>query len=132
MHFTSKFAAAAAAAAVAATVVNAAPYSPYPLPDGFPAPTAPQLAAIAVAAGGSLPASPPTSPPPSNLTAGAITTVQLIALNEIFEVAYFTDLLTNITTSVTGYNVTALGYNETSVVAALTAIQAVRSHLIET
>ena len=36
--------------------------------------------------------------------ATGVTTLQLLALNELFEVAYFTELLTNVTTNVAGYD----------------------------
>ena len=99
-----------------AAAVAAAPYGPYPLSDGFPAPSPAQLAEIETMAGGSL----PNGPLPTQLTPSAIVTLQLIALNEIFEVAYFTDLLSNITTNVTGYELD--GYNRTFVIEALTAV----------
>ena len=94
----------------------AAPYGPYPLSDGFPEPSPAQLAEIETLAGGSL----PNGPLPTQLSPTAIVTLQLIALNEIFEVAYFTDLLANITTNVTGYELD--GYNRTFVIEALTAV----------
>ncbi|KAH6722774.1 late sexual development protein [Leptodontidium sp. MPI-SDFR-AT-0119] len=40
---------------------------------------------------------------PSSLKAGGIHALQLIAVNELFEVAYFTELVKNITTGVSGY-----------------------------
>ena len=94
----------------------AAPYGPFPLADGFPNPSPAQLKQIETLAGGSL----PNGPLPTTLTPSAVVAVQLIALNEIFEVAYFTDLLSNITNSVPGYELT--GYNRTYVTEALTAV----------
>ncbi|MCJ1381873.1 hypothetical protein MMC17_004985 [Xylographa soralifera] len=99
-----------------AGVVVAAPYGPFPLQDGFPSPSPAQLKEIETLAGGSL----PNGPLPTTLQPGAVTALQLIALNEIFEVAYFTDLVSNITTNVTGYDLA--GYNRTFVIEALTAV----------
>jgi hypothetical protein len=69
-------------------------------------------------AGGTL----PNGALPSSLKAGGIQALQLIAANELFEVAYFTDLLQNVTDNVPGYQVEDYDY----VVATLTAIRAVR------
>ena len=96
---------------------------PFPLSDGFPSPNPAQLAEIESTAGGSI----PNGPLPTALKPAGVTTLQLIALNEIFEVAYFNDLLTNITTGVPGYDVTALGYNMSYVVETFTTIRAVRN-----
>ncbi|MCJ1282830.1 hypothetical protein MMC26_002156 [Xylographa opegraphella] len=105
----------ASLSALAACVV-AAPYGPFPLQDGFPSPSPAQLKGIETLAGGSL----PNGPLPTKLQPSAVAALQLIALNEIFEVAYFTDLLTNITTNVAGYDLA--GYNRTFVIEALTAV----------
>ena len=117
MRFTSSI----AAAALVGGVAQAAPYAPFPLADGFPSPNPAQLAQIQATAGGSL----PDGPLPTSLKPAGVTTLQLIALNEIFEVAYFNDLLTNVTTGVPGYDVEALGFNKTYVVNTLTAVRAV-------
>lgn len=101
----------------------AAPYNPFPLPDGFPSPNPTQLNQISKAAGGSL----PNSPLPTSLTPDGVTTLQLIALNEIFEVAFFTDLLYNVTNKVPGYEDTG-DFDRDYVIDALTAIQNVRTH----
>ncbi|KAF4630723.1 hypothetical protein G7Y89_g7417 [Cudoniella acicularis] len=45
----------------------------------------------------------PNGPLPTKLTPAAVQTLQLIAANELFEVAYFTELISNITTKVPGY-----------------------------
>ena len=58
-----------------------------------------QIAQIEKGAGGSL----PNGPLPANLQSAGVTTLKLIALNENFEVAYFTSLLHNITEEVPGY-----------------------------
>jgi len=85
-----------------AGLASAAPYQPFPLRDGFPNPSPAQLAVIEKAAGGTLPNGP--TPPNPNSAAAALD-LQVIAFNEIFEVAYFTQLLHNVTTGVHGYKV---------------------------
>lgn len=93
MHFTSAVALAGAVANVAAS-----PFK-FPTPDGFPNPSPKQLATIEQEAQGSL----PDGPLPTIVKAGGITTLQLLATNELFETAYFTELLANITHEVPGY-----------------------------
>lgn len=83
--------------------VVAAPPFQFPLPDGFPNPTPAQLAQIEKEAGGTL----SNSFLPASLKSGAVTALQLLANNELFEVAYFTELLNNITSNVPGYDATA-------------------------
>lgn len=100
----------------------AAPYGPFPLADGFPSLSAAQLAEIETLAGGSL----PNGALPTTLKPEAVAALQLIALNEIFEVAYFTELLHNVTTKVAGYELT--GLNSTYITKALTAIVNVSTH----
>ena len=103
----------------------AAPYSPYPLPDGFPNPSASELQKIEQLAGGSF----PTLAGPSSISAESAANLRLIAFNEIFEVAYFTDLLANITKGVKGY--TDLGaFPKAFVEEALTAVINVRISVI--
>ncbi|KAH8178030.1 ferritin-like domain-containing protein [Sarocladium implicatum] len=68
--------------------------------DGFPKPNTKQTLLIAEQAGGKLPA----ASLPSGLSKTSITTLQLIAFNELFEVAYFSSLLNNLTMNATGYN----------------------------
>ena len=46
----------------------------------------------------------PNGPLPTVLKSTGVTTLQLLALNELFEVAYFTELLANVTNSVPGYD----------------------------
>lgn len=89
----------AAVAASAASLAAAAPFS-FPLADGFPNLNSTALAEVYKLAGGTL----PNGALPSNLTASATQTLQLIAANEIFEVAYFTELLSNVTNKVSGYD----------------------------
>ncbi|KUJ14586.1 uncharacterized protein LY89DRAFT_650489 [Mollisia scopiformis] len=85
-------------ASTAANLAIAAPLS-YPLPNGFPNLNATALAEVYKLAGGTL----PNGALPTQLTAGATQTLQLIAANELFEVAYFTELVNNITNKVPGY-----------------------------
>ena len=80
-----------AAAYPAATV-------PYPAQ-----PNQEQLAQISINAGGSLSDAPP--PPASAASPDGITNFQLIAFNELFEVAFFTELIANVTNEVHGYRV---------------------------
>ncbi|KAG8526641.1 uncharacterized protein KY384_008070 [Bacidia gigantensis] len=93
MHFPIIFGLSAALPLIVASPVQ------FPLPDGFPNPSADQVVAIQQKAGGSLPG----GPLPASLQPNGVTALKLIALNEIFEVAYFTSLLYNITHEVAGY-----------------------------
>jgi hypothetical protein len=83
-------------------IVSAAPFS-FPLANGFPNVTAPskQLTFIQNKAHGSL----PNGGPPANITANTLTSLQLIAFNELSEVAFFTELLSNVTNNVEGYRI---------------------------
>ncbi len=103
---------------VAAAGVAATPFK-FPLPDGFPNPSPAQLAVIEKEAGGTL----PNGPLPTSLKSAGVTTLQLLAINEIFEVAYFTELLANVTNGVPGYDAKSIAPLEKSyVVKALTAV----------
>jgi hypothetical protein len=91
----------------------------FPLSNGFPdimVPSA-ELTAIQKQAHGTI----PNGALPKQLSDASATNFQLIAFNEIFEVAYFTSLLKNITSGEAGYDV---GKGEDFVVEAITAIQA--------
>ena len=105
-------------------VVSAAPflYDDNPLGNGFPTIANPstQLSEIEAAAHGSLPTglSPPAPP-----TANSITSLRLIAFNELFEVAFFTELIANITNNIDGYTFRTTHEKEV-VLTTLTAIQA--------
>ena len=90
---------------LSATVTGAlaAPQVQFPLPDGFPNPLPDQLAQIEKNAGGTL----TNAFLPASFKSGAITALQLLANNEISEVAFFTELLNNITNNVPGYDITA-------------------------
>ncbi|KAK4695155.1 hypothetical protein P7C71_g2543, partial [Lecanoromycetidae sp. Uapishka_2] len=104
---------------IAVARVAAAPYNSFPLLDGFPQPNTSQLSEIEQKAQGSL----PNSLLPTSLKSTGITILQLIALNEIFEVAFFTQLIANITNNVTGYDATALApLDYTYVLKSLTAV----------
>jgi hypothetical protein len=105
--------------------VSSAPSSPgpssFPLSNGFPniANPSPQLTAIEIAAQGTL----PNAPPPASVTQDTLTSLELIAFNEIFEVAFFTSLIYNITNNVPGYSIGGEGVRD-FVLNALTAVQA--------
>jgi hypothetical protein len=102
------------------TIVSAVPFS-FPLSNGFPKITNPssQLTAIEDQAHGTL----PNGPPPPSITADTETSLELIAFNELFEVAFFTELLSNVTNNVPGFQI--IDSNECkTVIAALTAVQA--------
>ncbi|KAL8922333.1 MAG: hypothetical protein Q9172_003625 [Xanthocarpia lactea] len=87
------------AAAVSAAPSNYPITNVFPLADGFPNPSPEQLLSIQKAAGGSL----PNAPLPTTLSQNETTALKLLAHNELFEVAFFNELLTNITTNVPGY-----------------------------
>lgn len=105
------------------SIVSAAPFSygNNPLGNGFPTVANPssQLTAIEQAAQGSLPngGAPPT--PKDN----TVTSLRLIAFNELFEVAFFTELIANITNNVPGYTFST-DHSKQSALKTLTAIQA--------
>jgi len=115
MHF-SRLLLASSAASLAAAV----PFS-FPLANGFPNLNATAMQQVYKLAGGTL----PNGALPSSLRAGGTQALQLIAANEEFEVAYFTELLSNITSHVPGYE---LGADYDYVVKTLTAVMNVRSH----
>ncbi|KAF2159421.1 hypothetical protein M409DRAFT_60881 [Zasmidium cellare ATCC 36951] len=73
----------------------------FPLTNGFPNVTilSTTLTAIEDQAHGTL----PNSPLPTKISPISATVWQIIAFNEIFEVAFFTSLIQNITTNVTGF-----------------------------
>lgn len=65
----------------------------------FPNPTAEQLQAIFRDADGK----PGNAPPPAKLEPGTLTALQFVALNEQFEVAFFSSFIHNITNQVAGF-----------------------------
>ncbi|KAL8798916.1 MAG: hypothetical protein Q9182_006288 [Xanthomendoza sp. 2 TL-2023] len=104
--------------------VAAAPFD-YPLPDGFPNPSPAQLEAISKEAGGPL----PNLPLPATLSPDAITSLQLLGTIELFEVAFFSQLLYNITNNVTGFSAPDIApFDRNLVIKSLTAIQKVTHH----
>lgn len=106
------------------SVVSALPftYNNNPLNNGFPtvAKGSSQLLAIEEQAHGSLSNAPP---PPASPQPDSLTSLRLIAFNELFEVAFFTELLFNITNNVDGYEIHHQGARD-AIVRALTAVQA--------
>ena len=92
-----------------------------PLGNSFPQIVSPsdQLTQISIAAHGSL----PNGPPPNRPSDDSFTSLRLIAFNELFEVAFFTQLLSNITKSVSGYEI-ADPTAKKFMVDSLTAVQA--------
>lgn len=79
--------------------VSAIPFT-FPLPDGFPNPDPYNLDIISKKAGGYL----PNVELPKIIKEAAVPTLQILALNEFFEVAFFTELLANVTNNVPGYD----------------------------
>jgi hypothetical protein len=73
----------------------------FPLPDGFPTPNDAQIKQIEQKAFGTL----PNAPPPGTISADGLTNLKLIALNELFEVAFFTELISNVTNYVPGFEI---------------------------
>lgn len=93
------------------------PFS-FPLDNGFPTLSDAAKAVVNVLAHGTEPnGGAPT------LQADDLTSIQLIAFNEIFEVAFFTDLLFNVTNNVPGFGFQDQNLRQT-VINALVAIQA--------
>ena len=116
----SKVAASLVGLSCLSSIASAAPFS-FPLSNGFPniANPSSQLTAIEDQAHGTL----PNGPPPPSITSDTETSLELIAFNEIFEVAFFTELLSNITNNVPGYEI-ADSNERNSVITAITAVQA--------
>ena len=85
---------------LAAGLATAAPFS-FPLQNGFPTPSNDSVSQIAIAAGGTL----SNGPPPPKIDPDTLNSFRLIAFNEIFEVAFFTELISNITQGVPGYEI---------------------------
>lgn len=103
------------------TITAAAPFTftDNPLGNSFPNPNPQQVLDIQSQAHGSL----PNSAPPANVNPNTLTSLRLIAFNELFEFAFFTSLLSNITTNATGYTFSSPSDRQTAL-AALTAILA--------
>jgi hypothetical protein len=107
--------------AFGALAAYAAPTQPQAgvFPPGFPNPSPAQIQQIQQQAFGTL----PNGPPPAKLSAAGATNLQLIAFNEIFEVAFFNSLLNNVTSKASGYQI-ADPKNYTTTVNTLKAILA--------
>lgn len=95
-------------------------FNPFPLDNGFPNPDSKETDQIQQQALGTL----PNGPVPDNISGEGLFNLQIIALNEIFEVAFFTELLYNVTNNVTGYEVEQADKRE-FIIRTLTAVQAV-------
>ncbi|KGO78200.1 hypothetical protein PITC_034150 [Penicillium italicum] len=83
----------------------AAPFpnaSTRPLPDGMPSPSPSELETIELNSHGTL----PNGPPPIGISEGGIINLKLVAFNELFEVAFFHQLIKNITDKALGYRFT--------------------------
>ena len=115
----------------AAPLISAAPVRNHAsdidqeLPDGLPYPSPSELALVEQHAHGTLPN---TSPPPVISNKG-IVNLQLIAFNELFEVAFFNELVTNITENMGGYRFSDPD-DKSLVLASLEAILAVSSSVL--
>jgi hypothetical protein len=99
-------------------IASAAPFS-FPLGNGFPNPTPAQVTAIEQQAHGSL----PNGGPPPTPKDDTFTSLRLIAFNELTEVAFFTELINNITTNVKDYEIHG-DKSKAKILAALNAIVA--------
>lgn len=118
-YFTMRFQPTFSLLALAGSTLAAPTSPPGSLPDGYPSPSPQQLAEIEKKAGGSLPG----GPLPTKLTPEGITTLQLIELNESFEVAYFTSLLNNITNNVKGYTLPHPSFDRQFIIDTITAVK---------
>lgn len=99
-------------------------FSPF-LKDGFPNPNPVQVRQIQNQSLGTL----PNTAPPKNISQEGLNNLRVIAANELFEVAFFNQLLSNVTNNVTGYTVPDKEGQEI-LIKTLTAVQAVcYSHL---
>ncbi|KAJ5098753.1 hypothetical protein N7532_005754 [Penicillium argentinense] len=124
MHFLRPVAALLGAAALvsAAPIDTGAPNNNnnnHDLPDGLPYPSPSELTLIEQQAHGTL----PNGSPPPVISSQGIVNLQLIAFNELFEVAFFDELVTNITEGVVGYRFSVTDDRDL-VVASLKAILA--------
>lgn len=98
---------------------------PFALDNGFPDIKNPSdaLTNINLAARGTLSNAPPPARAPS---AETLTSLRLVAFNELFEVFYFTELLKNITEGVPGYEFQDQAHKK-KIINVLTAVQAQES-----
>jgi hypothetical protein len=103
-------------------IVSAVPVFTYennPLGNSFPNPSPDQLKDIQVQAHGSL----SNGKPPPKVDPDTLTSLRFVAFNELFEVAFFTSLLNNITNVVQNYEVHD-DELRTNLIKVFTAIQA--------
>ncbi|KAK3110590.1 hypothetical protein LTR53_014964 [Teratosphaeriaceae sp. CCFEE 6253] len=91
----------------------------FPLANGFPDLSPEALRQVEELAQGTL----PDGPPVSHLQDGSVTVFELIAFNELFEVAFFSSLLANVTSGAYGFGIDSSILKD-QVVAALTAVLA--------
>jgi len=91
----------------------------FPLANGFPDLSADALRKVEEQAQGTL----PVTGAVDHLNDKSVTVFELIAFNELFEVAFFSSLLSNITSNVYGFGIESQ-YLKNSVVDALTAVLA--------
>lgn len=91
----------------------------FPLANGFPNLTDAALKQVETVAQGTL----PNGGLPSNVSASGLTSFRVIAFNEIFEVAFFTSLIQNITNNVPGYQLKDNDFRDFTL-RALNAVQA--------
>lgn len=119
MRSVISFAAFATLAAAAPASKRYSDFSPdgvyFPLKNGFPNPNSDQILEIQKEAFGTL----PNGNPPPEVSPDGLTNLKFIAFNEIFEVAFFSELLHNVTEKAPGYD---LGYGHQYVLDALHAI----------
>ncbi|KAJ9267800.1 hypothetical protein DTO195F2_134 [Paecilomyces variotii] len=106
-------------AIAAPAVPRSVNFSPLPLRNGFPNPNQTETKQIQKQAFGTL----PNGAVPSNISAEGLNNLRVIALNELFEVAFFTQLLSNVTHDVPGYTVKDKD-SKAFLVQTLTAVQA--------
>ncbi|KAI9655325.1 MAG: hypothetical protein M1821_005472 [Bathelium mastoideum] len=93
----------------------------FPLGNGFPSPNQAAKQDIEEQARGTL----PNGAAPTNVSPQGLANLRLLAFGEIFEVAYFTQLLHNVTHNVIGFREEDLnGYDRNLVINELTATQA--------
>lgn len=123
--------AASALALAATTLVSAAPalpqnaarqtdYGIHAADDGFPNPSQRQLKRIEEAAFGTL----PNAAPPTELSDDTLTSLRLIAFNELFEVAFFESMLANLTNDAGYFNIPNLDKHfAISTVASIVAVE---------
>ncbi|PVH77687.1 hypothetical protein DL98DRAFT_517267 [Cadophora sp. DSE1049] len=102
-------------------IASAAPFkfTDNPLGNNFPNPSQQQTLDIQNQAHGGL----PNGAPPAAINPDTLTSLRLIAFNELFEVAFFSSLLNNITTNASGYKFES-DSSRNAALAAVTAILA--------